>query len=187
MSNGLNFPDAVPELFGDQAYLRELSERDIRSWFARATDTESADLAGDPVPGSIEAGTKWLQRHRDRFRERTAIRWAIVAPGSAESIGTVGLKITSQEPLIGELGIVINRAYWGRGIGTTAARVATSYAFNTLGLTEIQAEVIQSNLASVRLLEKVGFHLLRAVPAGAETDSDACFIYALQCRSRSAA
>jgi len=49
MSNALNFPDAVPELFGDQAYLRELSERDISAWFARATDIESADLAGDPA------------------------------------------------------------------------------------------------------------------------------------------
>jgi RimJ/RimL family protein N-acetyltransferase len=65
--------------------------------------------------------------------------------------------------------------------------VATSYAFNTLGLTEIQAEVLQRNLASVRLLEKVGFHLSRAVPSGAETDSEACFTYALQFPSRSAA
>lgn len=186
MSHDLNFPDAVPELFGEQVHLRGLSERDIPTWFARATDRESADLAGDPVPESIAAGAAWLQRHRDRFRERTAIRWSIVMQGSAESIGTVGFTVTSEERRIAELGIVVSRAYWGRGIGTSAARVATSYAFDTLGLTEIQAEVVQRNAASVRLLEKLGFHLLRAVPGGAATDSEACFVFALPGPDRSA-
>lgn len=175
------FPDAVPGLVGEAVCLRELTEADIPAWFERATDIESADLAGDPVPESMEVGTKWLQRHRDRFRQQAAIRWAIVPKGSTESVGTVGLIISSKEHRIADLGIVVARACWGQGIGTSATQTVMGYAFGTLGLAEIQAEVLQRNLASVRLLEKAGFQLLRAIAGDPQSDGDAedCFLYVL--------
>ncbi|MEY2468768.1 MAG: hypothetical protein QOF21_1466, partial [Actinomycetota bacterium] len=168
----LRFPDAVPELASDAVYLRELTEGDIPAWFARATDVESADLAGDPIPESIDVGPRWLQQHRDRFHQRVAIRWAIVKPRSTESVGTVGLSITSTDDRVAELGIVIGRAHWGEGLGTAAAELATRYALDTLGLAEIQAEVLQRNLASVRLLEKTGFRLLRAIEGDPQANSE---------------
>jgi [ribosomal protein S5]-alanine N-acetyltransferase len=67
MSPTLSFPDAVPELTRATVVLLERTEADISAWFERATDIESADLAGDPVPESIELGTAWLKRHRDWF------------------------------------------------------------------------------------------------------------------------
>ena len=189
MTRVIDFPVAVPDLIGETVYLRALTEGDIPAWFERATDTESADLAGDPIPESMEAGVQWLQRHRDRFRRREAIRWAIVPKGASQSIGTVGLAITSGELRNADLGIVVGRAFLGKGMGTAAALLIKSYAFDTLGLAEIQAEVLQRNLASVRLLEKVGFHLLRAVPGELEPadNSEDCFLYVLRCPPSKAA
>ena len=189
MSHTLNFPDTVPDLLGESVLLRELTEDDIPTWFGRATDLESADLAGDPVPESIEMGHSWLQRHRERFHKKAAIRWAIVPKGSTVSVGTVGLTVTSEEQRIAELGVVVGRSHWGQGIGTSAAHLVNCYAFNTLGVTEIQAEVLQRNLASVRLLEKAGFNLLRAIPGDPSSDIDAddYFLYVLSRRSPSAA
>ncbi len=126
-------------------------------------------------------GLPWLQRHRERFHQKVAVRWAIVPKGSTISVGTAGLTITSKEQRTAELGIVVARAHWGKGVGTSAAHLVNCYAFNTLGLTEIQAEVLQRNLASVRLLEKAGFRLLRAIPGDPQSDADAedCFMYVL--------
>lgn len=134
-------------------------------------------------------GQPWLQRHRERFHQKVAIRWAIVPKGSAVSVGTVGLIIKSEEQRVAELGIVVGRAYWGKGIGTSAVRLVNGYAFTTLGLTEIQAEVLQRNLASVRLLEKAGFHLLHAIPSDSQSSGDAedCFVYVLRSHNQSAA
>ena len=111
MSQTLHFPDAVPTLFGDMVYLRELTEDDIPAWFERASDPESAVLAGDPIRESVEMGVHWLQRHRERFRQQAGIRWAIVPKGSTDSVGTIGLAITSKEQRRAELGIVVGRAY----------------------------------------------------------------------------
>lgn len=189
MSRTLNFPDEVPELCGDTVSLRELTEGDIPAWFERASDPESAVLAGDPIPESIEMGFQWLDRHRERFRQQAGIRWAIVPTGSAQSIGTIGLTITSKEECIAELGIVIGRSYWGKGIGTSAAHLVIYYAFHIFGLAEIQAEVLQRNIASIRLLEKVGFHLLRTIPGDPQSDPDSedCFLYVLSRQNKTAA
>jgi ribosomal-protein-alanine N-acetyltransferase len=182
MPHALCFPDAVPVLVGEALHLRELTENDIPAWFERATDAESADLAGDPIPESIEAGAQWLERHRDRFRQQTAIRWAIVPKGSAASVGTVGLAIVSREERLADLGIVVGRALWGRGIGASAARLVIGYAFATLGLAEIQAEVLQRNVASIRLLSKLGFRLLRHVPGEPQASGEVenCSLYVLR-------
>lgn len=186
MAQTLNFPDVLPTLRGDKVYLRELTEDDIPAWFERASDPESALLAGDPIPESIAMGIQWLQRHRERFRQQTGIRWAIVLNGSTASVGTIGLTMTSKAERIAELGFVIGRAYWNKGIGTAAAHLVTGYAFSTLGLAEIQAEVLQRNLASRRLLEKVGFHLLRNIPGDPHSASDAedCFLLGLSSPNR---
>jgi len=189
MSQKLYFPNKVPELIGDRVFLREITESDIPAWFERASDLESAALAGDPIPKSIEMGFQWLRRHQERFRQQTSIRWAIVPKGFTKSIGTIGLTITFKDQCIAELGIVIGRAYWGKGIGTAAANLVIDYAFKILGLLEIQAEVLQYNTASMRLLEKVGFQLMGTIPGdpGSETASEDLFLYVLSSQDKTVA
>jgi ribosomal-protein-alanine N-acetyltransferase len=177
----LHFPDSVPELLGDRVRLRELTEDDVPAWFERASDPESSELSGDPIPESAEAGVQWLRLHRERFRRQAGIRWAIVPRGSTESVGSIGLAVTSSEERIAELGAVIARACWGKGLGTSAARLVIRYAFDTLRLAEIRAEFLQSNLASKRVLEKLGFRFQGAVAGdprpGAVPDG---FLYVLR-------
>ena len=181
MSQKLKFPNAVPELFGDLVYLRELAEDDVPAWFERASDAESAALAGDPIPESIEMGFEWLQRNRERFREQTGVRWVIVPKGSTRSVGSIGLAITSSEERIAELGIVIGRAHWGKSLGTSAAQLVIRFAFDTLNLAEIRAELLQSNVASRRVLEKVGFQFQRVIPdfEQSEKGSEDGYLYVL--------
>lgn len=187
MSPTLEFPDSVPKLVGQTVSLRELTEADVPAWFERATDTEAADLAGDPVPDSIERGAAWLERHRGRFRKQAGVQWAIVPRGAMGSVGTVGLTITSAKGRVAALGVVVGRAFWGKGIGTAAVRLVTGYAFDTLRLVKIQAEVLQRNVASRRVLEKAGFRLQRAAAAEPTSGDDSdCFMYVLRSSDDSA-
>ena len=179
MRSGNHFPESVPVLSSDALHLRELREDDIPAWFARATDVESADLAGDPVPESIDMGKHWLQRHRDRFDRKSAIRWAIVPAGSSASVGTVGLTLIARNPDAAELGIVVGRADWGKGIGTAAARIACGYGFDVLGLKEIRAEVLERNKASIRLLERIGFRIVPNEEKGLHAEAEALSEYVL--------
>ena len=57
----------------------------------------------------------------------------------------------------GEIGYWLARPYWGQGIMTAVVRRACEHAFASWKLLRITAHVFDFNVASVRVLEKVGF------------------------------
>jgi RimJ/RimL family protein N-acetyltransferase len=57
------------------------------------------------------------------------------------------------------LGLYIATKYWGRGFATEAGRAFTKFGFNELNLNRIVTIVQVGNIASVRVLEKLGFVL----------------------------
>lgn len=82
--------------------------------------------------------------------------FAIVVDDSA--VGGVGLMLGHDiERVSAEIGYWLGRAYWGRGIMTDAVRAATDYAFGTLDLRRVFAVPFAHNVASQRVLEKVGY------------------------------
>lgn len=59
--------------------------------------------------------------------------------------------------LTAELGYWLGEEFWNRGIVTEAVGAVTTYAFETLGVVRVYAEVFEWNPASMRVLEKAGF------------------------------
>ena len=54
------------------------------------------------------------------------------------------------------MGYLLGRPYWGRGLATEAARVSVQYGFESLGVETIVAIVHPDNVASQRVIEKLG-------------------------------
>jgi RimJ/RimL family protein N-acetyltransferase len=55
-----------------------------------------------------------------------------------------------------EIGYIFGRAAWGRGIATEAARACLWYGFERLGFEVIGAGAKRENVASLRVIEKLG-------------------------------
>src|SRR5207248_1777762 len=55
-----------------------------------------------------------------------------------------------------ELGYMLGRDSWGRGIAAEAARLLLDFAFGELGLHRVFAVVDEDNPASIRVVEKLG-------------------------------
>jgi len=157
VENALMEAVRFPNLTTPRLVLRAPSERDIPAWFARATDVESASLAGDPVPDDISAGKRWVARSRQRFAEGKAIQWSIDLAGISDAIGTITLTFGATDARAAALGFVLARAHWGRGLGSEAAREVLRYAFATLALEQVSAEAAARNFPSLRILAKLGF------------------------------
>ncbi len=58
-----------------------------------------------------------------------------------------------------EVSYELQPAYWGRGYGTEIIEQVITYGFDVFGLKELYAETQKKNVASRRLLEKVGMQL----------------------------
>ena len=76
--------------------------------------------------------------------------WAIVKDGAM--VGTVS--VTGPEA---ELGYMLRPDLHGRGIGGLAARAAVAHAFATRDITQVKADIWADNVASARLLTRMGF------------------------------
>lgn len=82
--------------------------------------------------------------------------FAIDVDGAA--VGGVSLRPAEDIERIGaEIGYWLGESYWGRGIMTDAVRLTTEYAFGELQLERVFALPFSTNVASCRVLEKVGY------------------------------
>lgn len=80
-------------------------------------------------------------------------------------IGYVGLSIPRFEAHFTpctEIGWRLDRAYWGHGYATEAAKAVCNFAFESLDLSEIVSFTATINLRSRRVMEKLGMTHLSA-------------------------
>jgi len=62
--------------------------------------------------------------------------WAVVDKKDNRTIGRCGLCFRDNTPEV-ELGYLLDKAYWGRGLATEAARASLKYGFAELKLERI--------------------------------------------------
>lgn len=81
--------------------------------------------------------------------------WGIVEKSSGRFVGACGL-LPVPEHSRAELGYVLSREYWGRGLMPEAVRAMIRFSFEKLDLNRVEARCIAENTASGRIMEKAG-------------------------------
>ena len=87
---------------------------------------------------------------------RTRYDLAVTLAESDEVIGGCRIWIESAEHREASIGYSLAQAHWGRGYATELARGLLRFGFETLGMHRIWAIVEPENVASARVLEKLG-------------------------------
>ena len=93
---------------------------------------------------------------------------------NGELVGCCGFRPRPVQPDVLELGFLLRPGFWGQGLATEAAGAAVAHAFDVLGARAIFAGHHPGNVASQRVLEKLGFkktHLEHYPPTGLEHPS----------------
>lgn len=99
------------------------------------------------------------------FQERGFGIWLVFSHKTAQLVGFAGLIQSSDESP--NLIYGVHPDFWGNGFATEAAKAVLDYAFDTLGLKSVKADVDEPNVTSVRILEKLGMkQIRRAIVAG---------------------
>jgi RimJ/RimL family protein N-acetyltransferase len=91
--------------------------------------------------------------------------WVARLSEDSEPIGWGGLSVDPEEPEWGlEVSYAFSPSAWGKGYATELVRISLAHAFGPLSAQEVHAFAKPENAASVRVLEKCGFSLLRYEP-----------------------
>ena len=137
----------------------------LRQW--RDDDVAAfAELSADPavmrylVPFADRAAVDaWVAAARKHWEDHGFGPWVVELPCEAPFIGVVGLSnlrfALPFAPAI-EAAWRLTTHYWGRGYAYEAARAAIDDGFGRLGLEEIVALTVPANVASRRVMEKLG-------------------------------
>jgi [ribosomal protein S5]-alanine N-acetyltransferase len=99
----------------------------------------------------------WFDRMAGIQATGTALQFVVVEKETGTPVGTCLLFRYDQGSSRVELGYVLGRAHWGRGYMREALRALLGHAFDGMGVRRVEAEVNPANVASVRILESIGF------------------------------
>jgi ribosomal-protein-alanine N-acetyltransferase len=147
-------------LKGERIFLRELRPSDVSetsSYFRWMNDPEVTRYFEHSgfFPITVE---QLLERVGAVNRNPDVVSLAVML-GDVEPahIGTVRIGPINWLHRFSELMVTIDRPYWGQGYATEAVTLMRDYAFDKLNLHKLTANAYAANLASVKLLQKVGF------------------------------
>jgi ribosomal-protein-alanine N-acetyltransferase len=157
ISMGLHIDlQTFPTLETQRLLLRELSAPDARDSFLFLSDEENIRYY-DPAPMTqLKQAEQSIERHRRRFAQQEALRWGITLKGENRVIGNGGYAWDADSHLA-VLSYILAKHYWNQGIMTEALTAMIQFGFDHIHLHRIEAQVASPNLASARLLEKLGF------------------------------
>ena len=154
----------MAEIRTPRLLLRSWRETDLPAYAALNADAEVRRWFG----GTLTRGESDAQaaRLQDHIAAHGFGFWAVEVPGTAPFIGFVGLQhVTFAAPFTPavETGWRLAREHWSRGYATEAARAALAHGFGPLALPEVVAFAVPGNMASRRVMERIG---MRHDPAG---------------------
>lgn len=124
------------------------------------------DLADGHVY-SLEESGQWLRYHIDLRVERGFGLWCVELKSNSEVIGWIDLTLPDWIPVLlpdPEIGWFIDRRYWGDGLATEGASAALRVAVDELGFERVIAICRTENVASARVMEKVGMSFVSMQP-----------------------
>ena len=149
----------------DRLILRASKITDLDDFFEYASVEGVGEKAGWEHHKSKDKSLEILKM----FIEEKKV-FAIVLKENQKVIGSIGIEELSEEldkdldNLLGrELGYVLNKDYWNKGIMKEAVSKVVDYCFNTLKLNFLMASYFNHNIASKKVLENLNFKFYKDI------------------------
>jgi RimJ/RimL family protein N-acetyltransferase len=142
--------------------LRPFRADDIEPYAAMCADLEVMRYLG--TPGGLTREDAWRQMAMllGHWELRGFGMWALEERGTGRLVGRAGLHYPDGWP-DREVGWVLARPFWGRGLAFEAACSALEQAFHTHGWTRAVSLIDPANARSIRLAERLGERLERTI------------------------
>lgn len=146
------------EIKTDRLVLRPLNIADLETVHVYASDEENTTYMCWLPNNTVEETAQFLIRVTDEWKKDNPsfYEFAIVLDGL--QIGAISIYLDDTRK-IGELGWIVNKRFWKKGIASEAAIAIRDFAINTLKVSKIIANCDWRNIGSYRLMSKIGLTL----------------------------
>ncbi len=148
---------AIPVLTGSRVRLRALSATDADELFALHSDQRVMRYWSFPAWTARDQAVAQIARYARERESAEFYSWAATPIDSDRLIGTCSLHDLQREHARCAIGYALHPAYQGRGLAREMLALALGFAFDVLDINRVEADIDPLNLASCRLVERVGF------------------------------
>lgn len=142
---------------GERVKFTKMRLENTNAIHVMASDPEVSKYIGWPLTKSVDETMDYVKEMISR-EEAGSFKYAnIVDKQFGTLIGTAMLFGHDESAQHAEIGYVLDRNLWGKGLGTEIVNLIQDVCFNAFGLRKLHARVVSENVGSVRILEKNGF------------------------------
>lgn len=112
-------------------------------------------------PNTLKESQSFVKEAIEDFKKssRTRFVFAIIEKQTEKMIGVVEFNIRDEINRKGEIGYILHPMYWGQGFASEVAKLIVNFIFNELNMHRIYATCDPRNIASSKVLEKIGMTL----------------------------
>lgn len=144
--------------------MREFTPDDLDAVYDFTTDVEVSKYTGDAgrVKSRDDAAAIIEDVWMADYAQYGYGRYALIHKADKKVIGFCGVKF---EPKLNgtDLGYRLLPDYWGKGLAFEAGIAMMGYARKELGLTRILADAVDENVASHKILVRLGFDKVKSI------------------------
>ena len=120
---------------------------------AYTQDAEVARYTTWSAHRSLDETRQFLERHLEARAAGKLYSWLITTVEDGRPVGMIDSRL---DGFRAEIGYVLTRALWGRGLMTEAAETVVTHVLAEPGMQRVWATVDLENVASQRVLQKIG-------------------------------
>jgi len=145
----------------DEFCLRKPRMEDVDSIIEFASDIDVVRYMDWRLEEDIEAIRARQRKRIEAWEDGEGRFFAIALRETNEAIGSITFDIEGDGA---EIGYILRKSAWGKGIATKCARLLIELLLRQEGIRRVWATCDAENLASARVLEKAGMRLIGELP-----------------------
>jgi ribosomal-protein-alanine N-acetyltransferase len=146
-----------PIIETERLLLKKFEITDAQDQFLLRSNEQCMKYIGKPTHKSIDESIELINLKHTNIVEGSGIDWAIFYKTEQKIIGSIAIHKIDKQNHRGEIGYMLQPAYWNQGIISEALHEIIKYAFNTLNLHSLEALLDINNEASIAVLTKFKF------------------------------
>ncbi|RKD34384.1 GNAT family N-acetyltransferase [Thermohalobacter berrensis] len=145
-----------------RTFLKRVQLKDTEKLFKIFSDEELTRYFVSGKDETIEQTGRRVKKIVSHWENNRFGDFIVLNKSSLKTVGFGGLHYKIKGGNI-NISYIVDKAYWGQGLGYEIAQALLKYGFNTLRLNKIVAEIDPKNISSIKLAEKCGFEYNRTI------------------------
>ena len=147
---------SLPTLNTERLLLCKITPEHSADMYEYSSDPDVTKYLTWSPHSSVKETERYINLLQKKYSDGTFNDWGLICKETGKFIGTCGYTSFDKPKNIGEIGYVLAKDFWGKGLAVEAVKTVMDFGFKNFGLDGYFAKHMEGNDASGRVMQKCG-------------------------------